>query len=494
MAEQLTDAEILKLREMITGWDSGMQIDDLPSSDLNKQKKLIVVHNTDNGRAESMDLQDAVNYSIAPRFGRVWNESLSTPAAASWTGNVEFGRELAQALKLGCYLVKNDHSRRKLAATNHYLFETGELAKLDGSMGHYQWGWGVPFYLAIYKAGGLLYKEISLRPIPGQYNYYIPVASMSAHGFASIDRDTNTLVSFINQDEKYRGGTNNSAWDGTYRTLRGTAVTGMTCEAMRAAARRNGEGWLCGTMRHSAVVKILFEIIFGTQNIQETYNSNLDADGLHQGGLGSGVSNWNSTAWNNHNSYNPFLPTSVGIELGDGCGVVNYEVKDSEDNTIYTAPVPVFFGLKNPFAYLWRHQDDEFVECNEDLTRTHLVAPSIYGSWTIGNKAGMVEYSRSPDSEGYIKAVSYDHLENFPTQVGGGATASTYHCDYFYKDSSTSGFRLVLRGGDAGYGAHAGSSSVDVDHGVSNSNAYIGSPLCEAAEEWPLEPVYAEAA
>ena len=34
------------------------------------------------------------------------------------------------------------------------------------------------FYLAIYRIGNLLYKEVSLAPIPGQYNYVIPVASM----------------------------------------------------------------------------------------------------------------------------------------------------------------------------------------------------------------------------------------------------------------------------------------------------------------------------
>ena len=104
----------------------------------------------------------------------------------------------------------------------------------------------------------------------------------------------------------------------------------------------------------------------------------------------------------------------------------------------------------------------------------------------------MVAYSNSPDSEGYIKAISYDHLENFPTQVGG--SASTYHPDYFYKDTATSGFRLVLRGGAAYDGSYAGSSHVNVSNGVSDSYARLGSPLCEAEEEWPLEPVYAEAA
>lgn len=159
-------------------------------------------------------------------------------------------RNLQDVLGLGCYLVKNDHSRRKLDPTNHYRFANGEVAKLDGSMGHYQWGWGKKFYLAFYTIGRLFYMEISLSPIPGQYNYTIPVGSMSAHGHACLDRTTDTLVSYVNEDVNYRGGDNNATYDGTYRTLIGRAATNKTTEYFRAAARKNGSGWLCGTMRH----------------------------------------------------------------------------------------------------------------------------------------------------------------------------------------------------------------------------------------------------
>ena len=51
-------------------------------------------------------------------------------------------------LQLGGYLVQNDHSRRKLSPSNHFMFASGGEAKLDGTMGHYQWGWGVKFYYA----------------------------------------------------------------------------------------------------------------------------------------------------------------------------------------------------------------------------------------------------------------------------------------------------------------------------------------------------------
>ncbi|MBR1463443.1 MAG: hypothetical protein IJ604_08760 [Prevotella sp.] len=489
-----TDAEETKLRAIMTAFDTGEQVDDLPLGSNDVQDKSIEVFNSRTGESERMPLREAVTMASAPYFERVWNTAVSTPKAATWGGSLSMGQNLPDILKLGCYLVKNDHSRRKLDPTNHYRFANGETAKLDGSMGHYQWGWGVKWYVAFWLAGGLFHEAISLTPIPGQYNYVIPVGSLSAHGFASLERDTQTLVSYINDDPNYRGGQNHSDRDGTYRSELGMAVTGMTCENMRKAARKNGTGWLCGTMRHNAAVKILFEVIFGTRNIQDAFNAARDSDGLYQGGLGNGVSTWNGTAWNNHNGYNPFLPTSVGVELGDSCGVVNYEVKGEDGATIYTAPVPVFFGLKNAFAYLWRHQDDEFGKVNEDTSITHLVAPSIYGTWTIGVETGMVAYSTSPtQGSSYIKVLSYDNLEIWPTETGG--SASTYHCDYFWNISgATSGFRLVLRGCHASNGAYAGSAVVYVLNAVSYSYAYIGSPLCEAEEEWPVEPVYAQAA
>lgn len=473
-----TDEEETKLRTIISAFEGGQQIDDLDLASNEIQDKEIEVFDKTTGASGRMGIRDAVNMANAPYFARVWNLDNSTPAAATWAGSLEFGRNLPDELGLGCYLVKNDHSRRKLDPTNHYRFATGETAKLDGSMGHYQWGWGKKFYLAFWTVGRLFYEAVSLSPIPGKYNYCIPIGSMSAAGHACMERSTTTLVSYINEDADYRGGNNTSGWDDTYRTLCGKAVTSITVETARAAARKNGTGWMAGTMRHSFVVAVLFEIIFGTRNVQAAYNSSKDSDGLYQGGLGNGVTTWDWTSWSNHNSNNPFLPTSAGVELGDACGISNYEVLGEDGSVLYTAPVPVFFGLKNLHGYLWRLQDDEFVKINEDTSVTHLVAPSIYGSWTIGVETGMTALSTSPTqtSGSYIKKVSYDNLELFPTEVGG--SASTYHCDMFWNNSGlTSGFRLVLRGCNANNGSNSGVFDVNVNNAVSNSNANIGSPL-----------------
>ena len=444
------------------------------------------------GRSEQMSVKDAVDMSNSPYFARVWNEDYSTPTAATWTGSVELGRTLHDVLGLGGYLVKNDHSRRKLDRNNHYRFATGEVAKLDGSMGHYQWGWGIVFYLAFWRQGPLFFAGASPNPIKGQYNYRIPIGSLSCDGHACMDRETQTLMSLVNADPRYRGGDNQASYDGTYKSLLGRPVTSTTGEAFRAAARRNGTGWLASTMRHNMVVKVLFEIIFGTRNNQAAVNPEKDKDGLFQGGLGPGFAYMPD--WGGFNGYRPIVPTGVGAEKGDFVGAIPYKVTNEAGDVVYDAQIPSFFGYKHMHGSLWRIQDDEFGRCNADTTITHMVAPSIYGSWTLGVDEGMVALSTCPPKgEGYIKRMSYDHLEGYPTEFGG--TESQYFGAYLWNNSgSTSGSRVLCRGCHAGNSGPSGASAVHLYNAVSLSDVSYGSLLCEAVEEWPIEPVFAEAA
>ena len=486
----LTSDEEARVRAMLSAFEGGQQLDDLPLATNEIQDKIIEVFDTKSGASGYMGLKDAVRMANNPSCGRVWNEDNATPKAATWFGSLEMLRNLPDILGLGCYLVKNDHSRRKLDPTNHYRFANGETAKLDGSMGHYQWGWGKKWYFATYTIGSLRYEEISLSPIPNQYNYVIPVGSMSASGLASMERSTGTLVSYINYDADYRGGDNTSSYDGTYRTLIGRCATNMTVESFRAAARKNGSGWMGSSMRHQFAVKVLFDVIMGTHYDQSAFSATKDADGLWQCGLGAGTSTLSSTEWSNYNGYRPFLHTSAGVELGDAVGTVSVDVPAEDGSVFKTVSVPVFFGLKHPFGYIWRMMDDEFGQVNADTSITHLVAPSIYGTWTVGNASGMVAYSTSPtNSSGYIKKLSMDNCELWTTQIGGSET--TYETCYFWNTSgAVSGFRLCLRGGSASDGGLCGLSALDVDDAVSDASVSFGSSLCEAEEDWSVVPVY----
>lgn len=284
----LTSEEESKVRTLLAAFSAGQQVNDLPAADMTATDKSIEVYNQKTGASEQMSLKNAVALGQNPWCGRVWNMDNATPKAAAYVGSLELLRSLPQELGLGCYLVKNDHSRRKLDSKNHYRYATGEAAKLDGSEGHYQWGWGKVWYMVVKDVGNLHYEMISPYPIKGEYNYKIPIASISASGFATLDRSTGRLVSYINDDPNYRGGNNDASLDGTNRTLCGKAASNQNTEYWRAAARKNGTGWLATSVRHLTAGVVLFGVIFGTHYDQEAVNPNKDANGLYQGGLGPG--------------------------------------------------------------------------------------------------------------------------------------------------------------------------------------------------------------
>lgn len=483
-----TESEETKLKAIISAFDNAQQVDDLPQSDMSATDKIIEVFDKKSGKSEQMTIKNAVQLGQHPWCGRVWNLDNATPQAATYIGSLELLQNLHQELGLGGYLVKNDHTRRKLDSKDHHKYATGEAAKLDGSEGHYQWGWGKEWYMVIKTVGRLHYEEISPWPILGEFNYKIPIGSISAAGFAALERSTGKLVSYINDGADYRGGNNDATLDNTNRTMLGKPVTQQTTEFFRAAARKNGTGWLCTTMRHTTAIAVLFGVIFGTHYDQAAVNSAKDADGLFQGGLGAGVTAMPD--WGGYNGYRPVVPLSAGIELGDSCGESKYEVKKDDGTVVYTAKIPCFFGYKNGLGNLLRMMDDEQVQCNADTSVTHLVAPSIYGTWTLGKADGMIAYSKSiTKGEGYIKELCMDHLENFPTSVG--ATESTYWTSYFWNSSGEkSGFRCCLRGASAYVGGRCGLSALNVDNAVSVSFASYGAALCEAASEWSVEPTY----
>ena len=183
----------------------------------------------------------------------------------------------------------------------------------------------------------------------------------------------------------------------------------------------------------------------------------------------------------------------AGLDLGDSCGETTVNILNDDGSTWYAAKVNSFFGLKNSFGNLWYQMDDEFCRVNEDTSVTHLVAPSIYGTWTIGNETGMKAYSTSiKKGEGWATMLSMDNLENFPTAIGGSQT--TYWCAYYWNTSgATSGFRLCLRGGTVDSGGQCGLSALSDYDDVSLASVDCGAALCEAVEEWPVEPVYVAA-
>jgi hypothetical protein len=427
---------------------------------------------------------------------RRWSLTAASPVGEA-VGNIDYLRMLPDLLGLGCYLVGDDHTRTKLNANNHYQDTSSTTVKLDGSQGQYMWGWDKEWYYAWWIDGSYLYEAASLSPISGRLNYKIPVASVSALGGGVMDRTNNKLASVISDDAQYRGGKNDSdcqAKDGTFATLLGRFATNETHGVYEAAALRRGAGWGANWYGHWSAIGILWRIIFGTRNVQAAVNADKDSNGLWQGGLGSGVTNVGSW-WNGKFGNYPFLPTSVGVEMGDGCGAVSYTVKDDDDTVLGEVSVPVFFGLKNCFGYINRWLGGLLISYDANgLGHVFVNRKFLTANNTPNTTSGLLEVGTVPTVAAtgwyYIKELSMQNLCGMPSAIGG--STSTYYCDGVYLTNAVSSLRRPHVGGRADNGGSAGSCCSSANNGVSAAYACYGAPLCEAAAEWDTTPTLAE--
>lgn len=424
-----------------------------------------------------------------PWFGRKWPKANSSPIGTA-IGDFDLGQVLAHELGLGGYLVTNAHARTKLSATTHTLLENGAAADLTGAAGHYQWGWNVPMYGQVYEDDYYKYETISLGgPRPGMWNYYIPVGSRSCAGYAAMDRTNSILMSVVNNSTQFRGGNNDSAKDGAWNSQLGMPVTNMNISNLRAAARRNGTLWFANERTMQYVTAMLKRIILGTRNIQAGVNSALDANGLRQGGTGSGAdlpSNWAN--W----GYYPYIPLSAGVEQGDLTGIFSATIND-EGTQRTIGNIPSFYGLKNDYKYLWCMSENMLLQCNADGSQSLFIDNNIDGTlMSLESVANLTQIATSPAQAAgawnYPKDYTLKNLTFFPKE--NGASESTYYCDGYYNPAATSGLRGAILLGFAYTGGVAGSLCLSGDYGVSAAAAYWGAFLCEWAEAFTTEPFW----
>lgn len=435
--------------------------------------------------ARMTNVEDLYKYlnSSNTWFGCKWpvgnGNSAGTPV-----GNLLRLAHMQQIFKIGGYMVKNDHSRKKLHPADHRHYEDGGAVKFDGTDGHYQWGWGVGIYYAAWSDAEYDYEAFDDRPIPGVPCVYIPVGSRSCAGYAQLDRTNNKLMSTLNKTAQFRGG-NNSNWDETYRSLLGKPVTNIGMPTLRNYARENGDMWFTSERVMLFITGALARVYFHNRNIQAAYNANLDNNGLHQGGLGQGAtypSNWTSD-W----GYNPYLDLDLGIEKGDFTGIFSATIKDPEGANVSITGIPCFMGLKNFYKYLWTITEDELLVCQEDGSQALYVENMIDGSlFDISGAGTHLLIGKTPvyssANWSYIKKISFDHLSGMPIEVGG--SGSTFYADGYYNPNvhEAGALRGAKRLGSAGSGDDAGSLYLDGDLAPSTAHANGGAVLCEFAE------------
>ena len=433
---------------------------------------------------------DNIEARIDPDIaGRVWNEDNGTPKAESYYGSVKALRDLPKRLGLGRYLVKDDRTRRKLDPNDSTKYLDGTPAALDGTDGQCMWCWN-GFYANVWHEGSRLIKAVTFdRPVGNDISIWIPAGGISWLGAGVMDRTEQKLCSVISDDERYRGGSGTALDASKYSkapadspqiTMLGMPATNISTTNFGTYARKRREGWEANWFVARFVVEFLFEIIMGTENSQEAFNSNKDANGLYKGGLGTGVTDMPD--WGGYNGYYPLIPTSVGLEAGDGVCLVEYTLPDASGGTYKTFNVPVFFGLVGAgFGHLYQWTRGLIMDAGEEKSLVY-VAPSMYADYDPNTVADKIMVAECPRVSGWIMRKSYKGLCCMPTAIGGSATVR--YSDQFYTSAKTSkGLRVRAAGGGASNGANAGASCTNASIEAAGASASYSAPLCYFDED-----------
>lgn len=429
--------------------------------------------------------------------GRVWNEDNATSKAESHYGSLKALRDLPKRLGLGRYLVTDDRQKFKLHPNDSHKYLDGSPAALDGSEGQCMWCWN-GFYANIWHEGSRLIKAVTFDgPVGGETSVWIPAGGISWLGAGVMDRTNNILCSVINDSEQFRGGSgvainpdiysNAPAADSPQITMLGMPATNISTTNFGTYARKRGEGWEANWFVARFVVEFLFEVIMGTENSQEAFSALKDANGLYQGGFGTGVTDMPN--WNVYNGFYPVIPTSVGLEAGDGVCLVPYSLPQTdgaEGEAYKTFNVPVFFGLVGAgFGHLWQWTRGLIMDAGEEKSLVY-VTPSMYADYDPNTVADKILVAECPRVYGYIKRKSYQGLCCMPTEVGSSGTIR--FADYFSTDAATSkGLRLRAVGGRADHRANAGESCTYASGAADYEEIYFSAPLCYFEED-PVIP------
>ena len=357
---------------------------------------------------------------------------------------------------------------------------------------------GNGFYANIWKEGNNLIKAVTNKyPVGDGVSIWVPAGGISWLGAGVMDRTNQKLCSLISDAEQYRGGggvalnpanyAKAPAADTPQITMLGMPATLINTNDFGKYARKRGEGWEANWFVARFVVEFLFEIIMGTENSQAAFNADKDENGLYQGGFGMGMTT--IVDWNGYNGNYPSIPTSVGLDAGDGVCLVPYSILQTdgaEGEAYHTFNVPVFFGLVGAgFGNLWSWTRGLIMDAGEEKSLVY-VTPSMYADYAPDTVADKILVAECPRVSGYIKRKSYQGLCCMPTEVGGSATIR--FADNFFTNVDTSkGLRVRAAGGYANNGLFAGASCAYASDAAADSVVYNSAPLCYFEED-PVIP------
>lgn len=473
-----TTSEETLLKQLIEAFQNGKRLSDLPNvKGTNPYDLYVEVLDTD-GESKKAALATLLPYLEEQcAYGIERDKTVSSPICMR-IGNLPLHQSLPiQSRMRGCLLNDNGEVVEYLDPKDW----TGQHR--DGS--HGQVMVEIPLHYRRFITDGNKQRVmLSEFPLPGYHQ--VPKCYVSSYE-ATVQRSTSMLASVANDTADYRGGNNNADLDGTAMTQLGVPATAISRTTFRTYARKrkpDSAEWNCMTYDVYKTLFWLYVVEYANLNSQAEYNAEPTSEGYKQGGLGAGVSNIVSSKWNDFNGYYPFIPCGYTDSLGNGTGVIPFEMPAEYDAAGLTTYVPRYRGIENPFGHIFKWADGINVRISptaenggDELSKVFVCSdPELFkdngydGYHHVGNEAR---------NDGYVKEIIFGEEGDIMPTICTGAGSSTFFCDNHYTNiPTTETLRGVLFGGRALDGAIAGLAYARSASSPSDAGAYFGSRLC----------------
>ena len=464
----LTSEQEAKVLQIIEAFDNGKRLNELPEiGSVNPLDLIIEVMDTDGGTKQAKLATMLPYLEEQCAYGIEWDTAVLS-SACTRIGSTSLHKSLPIQNRMRGCLLNNAGNVVEYLNPQNWKAHT-----LDGSRGQVMVE--IPKHYRKFETEGTTRRcKISEYPLPGYHA--VPKMYISAYE-ASIERSTGKLCSVVNIGADYRGGNNQSDWDGTYRSVLGRPVTVKSRTQFRSAARlRNASAtseWNCLDYNAYKAVFWLYYVEYSNRNSQLAFNAQKDANGYAQGGLGNGVTTVSD--WNGFNGYYPFIPCGYTDDLGNASGEVAYYT------VIQTVYANRYRGIENPFGHIWKWTDGINIQIasEADGGLSKVFVADVPANYNDSNYDNYTQRGLEARTSAYVKELVFGEFGDIiPSVVGGGST--TYWADYHYTAIPASGVSLrgVLFGGAAVYGAYAGFGCADSTNAPSYTTAYLGSRLC----------------